>query len=88
MLIPGRARDDRQDRKADGYAERVVGLLHDTVTVEVGDDATLRIVGAKVGIEAHPEPGYESWTLTREDGSMLVCMPGGEIAQWGPSPSA
>lgn len=36
-------------------------------------------------LEASPHSHYEAWTLVGPSGQRIVCSPGGEISEWGPS---
>ena len=64
----------------------VLCLLHQEVTVTLDPHPILRVdaLDGPVGIDVAPNPAYEAWTLSNEDGSMIVCVPGGELARWGP----
>lgn len=37
-------------------------------------------------LHVHPDEAYEAWTVSRPDGRLFVCLPGGEIARWNASP--
>lgn len=56
---------------------RVEALVDGQLVVRRGEDRTLRV---------HPHPQYEAWGVTGPDGLRLVCMPGGTVAVWSPSP--
>ena len=72
------------DRPAD-FAGLLVASLRQPMSLEVGDDGALFVLlSVTHAITVEPDPDYEAWTVTRTDGSRLVCMPGGEIARWGP----
>jgi|GEM_PF-6559885 len=64
------------------WANSVVGEL---LLFRSDPDGTLRI--ARSGVEIAHVPAsvdFESWQVWGDDGSGWVCMPGGEIAHWGP----
>jgi hypothetical protein len=53
-------------------------------SAETLDDGclSLRLHDALLHITPHPE--YEAWTLTGDDGLLVVCGPGGAVTTWSP----
>lgn len=59
----------------------LVGQLLTSATVD--PRGTLRISfddGAHLQVE--PDDAYEAWNVSGPDGALVVCMPGGTIANW------
>lgn len=53
--------------------------------VEVSPDGVLEMTFMDgESIVAAPLERYEAWTLTARDGVMVICLPGGGLATWGP----
>lgn len=55
-----------------------------SVSVHEGGSLTLTM-GSGARISFLPDPDFESWSLVGRSGFRLVCMPGGELAEWQPS---
>jgi hypothetical protein len=59
-------------------------LLHFDVTeLQVDDDSVLIVIfqnGAELRV--YPNDEFESWELVTSDSMRMVCMPGGQIAEW------
>jgi Family of unknown function (DUF6188) len=41
-----------------------------------------------LALKVDPDQRYESWQISSDDGLLIVCMPGGELAIWYPPGSA
>ncbi|MCZ6661612.1 MAG: DUF6188 family protein [Actinobacteria bacterium] len=66
------------------YSVEVVECLFEPGSVSVVDGSTLVIsLANSMTIEVYPDKQYEAWTFNREDGSLVVCKPGGEISSFG-----
>jgi hypothetical protein len=65
----------------------LLGLLHQTVEAAVASDGelTLRFTDGTV-LTVPPHGQYEAWQLRDEAGLLVVCMPGGRLAIWLPTP--
>ncbi|MCO8276756.1 DUF6188 family protein [Actinoplanes sp. TRM 88003] len=64
-------------------------LLSDVVrTAEVRDSGELAL-GFESGssLAVGPDDDSESWAVAGEDGCLVVCLPGGEVAAWTETPS-
>jgi hypothetical protein len=63
-------------------------LLHQIVTsASVSSTSTLDLHfanGMSLQVAPHPEGLYEAWDLSGNDGTMMVCRPGGTLAVWMP----
>ncbi len=56
------------------------------ITVARVDGGVLELrIGTDVAIRVSPDAAYEAWTYAGDDGTLVVSMPGGELAIWGPS---
>lgn len=42
--------------------------------------------GSQLCVDA--DDAYEAWTVSRPDGRLIVCLPGGDLARWGPARGA
>jgi hypothetical protein len=66
-------------------------LLHQIVTsASVSPTSTLElhfVNGMALRVDPHPEGMYEAWDLSGNYGTMMVCMPNGELAVWMPPDS-
>lgn len=54
-------------------------------TATADDTGTLSVTfrsGTQLVVE--PDAHYESWNVAGPDGALIVCMPGGKLAQWTP----
>ncbi|WP_419469493.1 DUF6188 family protein [Cellulosimicrobium cellulans] len=52
--------------------------------LRVREDGTLTIQTGSTLIVVSPDPDFEAWSIDYEDGRKLVCLPGGDVARWGP----
>ena len=66
-----------------GLRSGLLGRMIDEARVD--QDGTLHL-GFEDGsvLRAPADPDYEAWSASGVDGSHFVCLPGGEIATWGP----
>ncbi|AMO59951.1 Uncharacterised protein [Mycolicibacterium phlei] len=68
-----------------GPVRRLAGLTIEKATVDkIG---TLQVHfrdGTRLVVE--PDPHYEAWNVSRPDGSLIVCRPGGGLSRWAPPP--
>ena len=64
-------------RLRDLLMKHVVAVDHDdgTLTVSFADGHSLAVA---------PHDLYEAWQVNGDDGSLIVCMPGGELSWWAP----
>jgi hypothetical protein len=62
--------------------KQLEGKKLDGVMVSAGGDLALNFADAQVSVQA--DPRYESWQIHGPRGEIVVCMPGGELAIWGP----
>lgn len=53
--------------------ESVLMYKNGTLRLHFEDGARLRVL---------PHESYEAWNMNGDDGLMIVCMPGGELAVW------
>lgn len=57
------------------------------IFLEIGLDSTLRVSvtgGFRLTV---PPSDYEAWSMVSWDKSRVICMPGGQLAIWGPDPT-
>lgn len=47
-------------------------------------DGELSVVFESVTITVHPDDQYEAWQIRADDETLIVCVPGGELAVWLP----
>jgi hypothetical protein len=68
-------------------AHVVLTMLHRSIrSSNSNDDGALSLeLDGDVLLEVPPSDEYEAWEVTRADGSRVVCMPGGALAEWGPT---
>jgi hypothetical protein len=67
-------------------ARAVVGLFGArvlAVRVDQGSELVVDLSDER-RLRAWPDAHYESWSFTSEDGSRVICMPGGQLANWNP----
>jgi hypothetical protein len=57
-------------------------MRHITSAVVEADSALRLAFDDGSSIEVGSDPDYEAWVMSADDGSMLVCMPGGQLAMW------
>lgn len=69
---------------AGAHAERLVQLLHHPIAIEVAGSAlTVRLADDGSTVVTMPaSEEFEAWQVRAADGSLTVCMPGGELAVW------
>ena len=67
-----------------GHAARLVQLLQGPIVVEVdGSVLTVRLADDASTVVTMPaSEEFEAWQVRGADGSLTVCMPGGELAVW------
>jgi hypothetical protein len=73
------------ERMVEG-AQMVVGLFGArvlSVRVDQGSELVVDLSDER-RLRAWPDAQYESWSYTSEDGSRVICMPGGQVAIWSP----
>ncbi|MGV0852585.1 DUF6188 family protein [Mycolicibacterium phlei] len=66
-----------------GPVRRLAGLTVETATAD--KTGVLRVNfrdGTSLVVE--PDPHYEAWNVSRPDGSLIVCRPGGGLSRWAP----
>jgi len=76
---------DEDPSEAFGPVAELVGKTIATATADTS--GTLRVAfggGARIVVE--PDAQYESWNVSRPDGSLIVSTPGGRLARWSPTP--
>ncbi len=94
VVIETVARLDGPDGRAEvepGYrpSDALGTVLGDVVrTAAVRDSGELTLVfegGPELAVG--PDEDAESWAVASEDGCLVVCLPGGEVAAWTEGPS-
>ena len=60
------------------------GLLMQPVRSVVEYDGQLSVVFDSMTITVPRDDDYEAWQIRADDGMMIVCIPGGELAVWLP----
>ncbi len=60
-------------------------LLMQPVHSVIERDGELTVVFESVTITVQPDDKYEAWQIRADDETMIVCVPGGELAVWLPS---
>ena len=77
----GRTIDARHPGIAETARELLVGK--EIVSVRIDESGRLKVaLDAKCTLTVWPDPDYEAWIIVGPDQEMLVCMPGGELAEW------
>ena len=69
----------------DELTDEVRPLLGQAITkaaVSTTGDLAITLNHAQLEVKAGDD--HEAWQLSGPDGEMVVCMPGGELAVWGP----
>jgi hypothetical protein len=68
-----------------GSLAPLLGLLRSVVATATVTAESVFILNFDSGQELRipPSDDFESWDLLAEDGSRLICTPGGEIVTWG-----
>jgi enamine deaminase RidA (YjgF/YER057c/UK114 family) len=76
--------DPERDRTGLGPA---LNLLWRTVeSCRIKADGMLEITfGDQTTIRAPSDRKYEAWQISKNDGQLVICIPGGEIGWWGPN---
>lgn len=70
---------------AQSLSDELVGLKGATIeAVSVSDAGDLTIRSAVAQIDVSADDGFEAWQIYGPSGEIIVCMPGGELAIWGP----
>ena len=65
----------------EGVLQRLCGLAIKRASAD--SDGTLVVLfDGDRRLSVEPDAAYEAWTVTRADGMMVVCMPGGTLAVW------
>jgi hypothetical protein len=68
--------------------ERLTELVPATVQAIAVQSGTLRIgLGDGVEIVVAPTDMYEAWLINGSEGSLVVCLPGGGLSWWLPTPT-
>ncbi len=67
----------------DGVAVLLPLLNSDVVAVQVADSGELSLTIGETTVSCASDPGYEAWSLTGRQGTMVVCVPGGRLEIWG-----
>ena len=60
------------------------GLLMQPVRSVVEHDGQLSVVFDSATITVPRDDDYEAWQVRADDGTLIVCVPGGELAVWLP----
>ena len=76
------ATSERQRRPHPQSAGPFKTLIPALVGVFLDDSFVLGIEQSAENLSVEPDSAYEAWTVTRADGMMVVCMPGGTLAVW------
>lgn len=61
---------------------RLIGASITDVTVSGDGDLAIRTSDGHLSVRA--QGGFEAWQMHGPRGEIIVCMPGGELAVWGP----
>jgi len=59
-------------------------LLMQPVRSVIQRDGELSVVFESLTIIVEPDEQYEAWQIRADDETIIVCMPGGELAVWLP----
>ena len=59
-------------------------LMKDVVAVDHDHGALLVSFAEGHSLVVAPHDQYEAWQVNGDDGSLVVCMPGGELSCWAP----
>ena len=59
-------------------------LMSEVDSVEQSGGMLTISFGGGAQIVVPPDELYEAWQVNADDGSLVVCMPGGELAVWAP----
>ena len=54
------------------------------IEVQCFGSGVLLLTVGQDSVEVPPDPNFEAWTLTLEDGEMFVAVPGGGVTHWSP----
>lgn len=66
-----------------GAADRLLPLLFSAVrSADIDSAGGLTIAVGSVQIHVSADDSYEAWQLRRDDGMLVVSMPGGDLAVW------
>ena len=68
-----------------GLSDELVGLIGasiEAVSVSNAGDMTIRCAVGQIDVCA--DDAFEAWQIYGPSGEIIVCMPGGELAIWGP----
>jgi len=85
-LEPGRSEIEIDVERRPQEAAVLLGRLHRGVSAGLYRDRLLRLIFEDdVQLTVPASDRYESWDLIREDGSRVICVPGGELAIWEPT---
>lgn len=61
----------------------LLGLLHHEVhEATVDEDGSLRLRIGAATLVVPPSEEFEAWRFAADDGRLVVCMPGGQLAVW------
>jgi enamine deaminase RidA (YjgF/YER057c/UK114 family) len=75
--------DPEQDRGGLGPALKLLWRTAESSHVEANGTLVIRFEDQTI-IRAPSDPNYEAWQISKNDGQLVLCIPGGDIAWWGP----
>ncbi|GAB3769463.1 hypothetical protein GCM10027600_24350 [Nocardioides ginsengisegetis] len=76
---------DPQHLETDQELQRVLpGRIVEQVAVDADAGSLVVTLEGGVDLRVLPDIDFEAWSLTLDDGSSYVCLPGGGLGRWGP----
>jgi hypothetical protein len=73
------------ERGNDVVAASLLSVLgHAVVSIDVTGGCLTIVFDGGLQVVVEPDQRYESWQISSEDGLLIVCTPGGELAVWYP----
>ena len=73
------------ERPAEAAKPLVELRLRRISALTIEDNSTLAVeFDGGYHLKCPPDPDYEAWWVVQENGAMIICMPGGNLAVWGP----
>jgi hypothetical protein len=81
---PGQAAST-YERGSDVVATSLLYVVgHEVVDIDVTGGCLAIVFDGGLQVTVEPDQRYESWQISSEDGLLIVCTPGGELAVWYP----
>jgi Family of unknown function (DUF6188) len=73
------------ERGSDVVAASLLSVLgHAVIGFDITGGRLTIIFDGDLQVAVEPDQRYESWQISSEDGLLIVCTPGGELAVWYP----